>query len=437
MSKKTPFHYITLTKNFITSVSSKIKYRMHEKDFTRNRKITFSELSLCMLRLLRQNIQVEIIHLLESFKKRVGGFTSSAFVQSRSKLKPDMFYDLNRLIAEDFYEDNDEVVELYKGHRVLGIDGSTINVPVNKETKEMYGTFSNQKQNQDIVLARVSIMYDVLNDIVLDGRLCNFSIGEVTLSREHIKLAKSNDLIIMDRSYPSFESMYEMNRRDINFLFRCKVNFSNVVKAFYESKQQEIILDISPNKNDSFKDLPYDKHASIRVRLIRIELSSGEIEILMTSLLNDTIYLYADFEKLYFKRWRIETFYNRFKNIICLENFSGTSCQFIQQEFNCALYMSTLQSILSHEAQEEVDTKHEARKYEYKINSSLSLSFIRSRLLELFKGKAEGTAAMNELKQLFTRNLIPIRPHRTFDRNPDKYRARSKPKQFPNRRMVL
>jgi len=71
-------------------------------------------------------------------------------------------------------------------------------------------------------MARVSVLYDVLNDIVLDGKLCEFEKGEVSLSREHFKFSKKGDLIIMDRCYPSFESIYRLQQDEIHFLFRCK-----------------------------------------------------------------------------------------------------------------------------------------------------------------------------------------------------------------------
>ncbi len=437
MSKKTGFHFIEISKQFIKSEATRLKYRMSEKDFSRNRKLSFSELSLCMLQLLRQNIQVELNKFFNEIKGGIYSFTSSAFVQSRKKLNPDMFYDLSCLIAADFYLDNDETVELYKGHRLLSVDGSTVNLPVNAETKAVYGVFNNQKKTNDVVIARVSVLYDVLNDIVLDGKLCNYSIGEVTLSREHIKVAKATDIIIMDRAYPSFESMYEMQQNKVEFIYRCKHNFSTAVNQFYESKQQEAIIELKPSQHKSFKNLPYTKDKIIKVRMIRIELSSGESQLLMTSLLDTLIYPIIEFKELYYKRWKIETYYNRFKNIISVEHFSGTSSQFIQQEFNCALYMSNLQSILTKEAQQEADEKYEDRQYEYKINSSLSLCFIRNKLVELFTSKKDNEIIMKELKTLFVVNVIPIRPNRTFERNPDKYRKRTKPKQFTNRRITL
>ena len=438
MSKKLPQRFIDTTNEFLESESNIVKYRMSEKDFTRNRKLSFQDLSLCMLKLLRQNIQVELNSYFDVFKQSVSkkphSFSSSAFVQSRKKLKPDMFYDLSKLISDDFYLDNDENVKLYKGHRLVAIDGSQINLPVNNETRDTYGTYTNQKINNDVVNGRVSIMYDLLNEMVLDGVLCHSKVGEIPLSRLHIPLACKNDIIIMDRGYANFDSMYEMNQRNIHYIFRCQSNFSNVVKTFIGSGKKDAVVTMSPNPNQSFKELSYNKNETIQVRMIRVELSSGESEILITSLLDKTIYPHKDFKALYFKRWGIETYYNRFKNIIGVENFSGTSDQFIQQEFNCALYMSNMQSILTRDAQDEASKKYKDRKYEYKINSSLSLCFIRQRILDIFKDKMNTNEKLEELKTLFVLNVIPVRPNRTFVREPDKFRQRTKPKQFNNRR---
>lgn len=442
MTKKQGQHFINKTNLFIGSSKTLINYRVSEKDFTRARKLPFDGLVLCMLKLLRQNIQIELNAYFNSIKsavsKKVVSFTSSAFVQSRKKLKPDLFYDLNAFITNDYYIDNDERVKLYKGHRLLGIDGSTIQLPVNNDTIKEYGTFNNNRQTNDVVRGRVSIMYDLLNEMVLDGKLCPFSIGEVTLSRQHIALAQENDIIIiMDRAYPSFESMYEMQKRKIHFIYRCKVNFSNQIIKFYESDKTDEIVIIKPVQNHSFKNLPYNKDEAIKVRMIKVVLPSGDVEVLMTSLLNKDIYPMDEFGVIYYQRWGIETYYNRFKNIIGVEHFSGTSNQFIQQEFNCALYMSNMQSILTQDAQDEANEKYQNRVYGYKINASLSLSFIRSRLIELFTQNKNKEEILKGLKELFVRNVTPIRPDRKFERKPDKNRQRTKPKHFQNRRTVL
>jgi len=171
--------------------------------------------------------------------------------------------------------------------------------------------------------------------------------------------------------------------------------------------------------------------------MISIKLPDGEVEILITSLLNNKEFSYKAFKSLYFKRWKVETFYNRFKNIIGVEHFSGTCNQFIQQEFNCALYISNMQTIMSIDANKEVKERYKHRKYEYKVNSTLSLGFIRERLIKIFNQKHEAESLLEELKELLVKNVIPIRNGRKNKRDVDKYRQRTKPKQFNNKRLFL
>lgn len=437
MATKSTSKYIKASNTFIFSQDTKIKYRISEQDFTRKRKLPFEYLVLCMFRLLRKTIQIELNNFFSELNISVKSISSSAFIQNRKKLKPDLFYDLNHLIVEEFYSDNDENIALYKGLRVLSIDGSTAQLPFTSDLKNKYGTFNNQNKTDDVIIARVSVLYDVLNDIVLDGKLCEFEKGEVSLSREHFKFSKKGDLIIMDRSYPSFESIYHLQQDEIHFLFRCKKYFSNQVKAFYQSGGKEAIIEIKPSQHKSFKDLAYDKEDKISVRMVRIRLPDGEIEILMTSLLDNEKFPYKEFKALYFKRWKVETFYNRFKNIIGVEHFSGTCDQFIQQEFNCALYISNMQTIMSIDANKEVKECYKNRKYEYKVNSTLSLAFIRERLVKIFYQEKESGSLLQELQELFVKNVVPIRNGRKNKRDVDKYRQRTKPKQFNNKRLFV
>ena len=63
----------------------------------------------------------------------------------------------------------------------------------------------------------------------------------------------------------------------------------------------------------------------LRVRLIRVELESGEVEVLITSLLDTKAYPYRAFAKLYALRWGIEENYKRDKRVFDLVKDFGTS----------------------------------------------------------------------------------------------------------------
>ncbi|WP_298956509.1 hypothetical protein [uncultured Nonlabens sp.] len=124
-----------------------------------------------MLNLLRKSLSLEIENFISLFKTGTAvKFTKSAFVQARKKVKPEVFERLSDLLLNEFYSDNDPAIKLWKGFRLLAVDGSRITLPITKELKAIYGESKNQT-NTVLVQARCSVIYDVLNMYVLDGNL--------------------------------------------------------------------------------------------------------------------------------------------------------------------------------------------------------------------------------------------------------------------------
>lgn len=363
-------------------------------------------------------------------------FTKSAFVQYRKKIKPDLFKHLSSAIVKEFYTDNELGVKLWKGFRLLAVDGSRLTLPYTKELKEIYGETKNQKQT-GVVQARVSVLYDVVNNYVIDGILSPLKIGEHALAQEHLKSVNKNDLVIYDRGYPSFNLIYEHHKLQSNFLIRAKVGFNNLIKEFVKSEKTSQIVDIKPGKNISLTNKEYDKNASIKVRLVRVELPSGQIEILITSLLNSRKYSNKIFKELYFKRWGVETFYDELKNKLKVEHFSGYSNQSILQDFYAALFVSNVQTLLVSEIIDEINQETKGAQYEYKVNTNLSYGFLKNRIIHLFFLGNDLDDKINELKFLFKKHLVPIRPNRKNTRDVGKYRKRLKPKVTKNQKDAI
>ena len=62
---------------------------------------------------------------------------------------------------------------------------------------------------------------------------------------------------------------------------------------------------------------------------------------------------------------------------------------------------------------------------------------MKDRILELFFTKNDMNDIINELKELFKKHLIPIRPNRKFERKIGKYRTRTKPRVTKNQKNSL
>jgi len=372
------------------------------------------------------------------FSKRLNikPFTKSAFVQYRKKIKPELFKHLSDTIVHEFYTDNKEGIELWRGFRLLGVDGSRLTLPFTTELKKIYGETKNQNDT-GVVQSRVSVLYDVINNYVIEGILSPLKIGEGKLAIQHLMHVKENDLVIYDRGYPSFNLMYEHLKLNSNFLMRVKVGFSNITKEFIKNGKSSQIVDIYPGQHKTYTDKEYNKNTSIKVRLVRIELPSGQIELLITSLLNSKKYSNKIFKELYFKRWAVETFYDELKNKLKIEHFSGYSNQSILQDFYAALFISNVQTLIVNEITDEINTETKGTKYSYKVNNNLSYGFLKNRIINLFFSNNGMDNTLKELRILFKKNIIPIRPNRFFQRNTGKYRKRLKPKVTKNQRDAI
>lgn len=407
-----------------------VEFKMKKQDFTRNRKQPFLSTLLFMINLLRKSLAVEIDgfvrHLNDRLSAGVSYFTSSAFIQNRKKINPKVFKHLSSVIIKNFYTSENNELKLLDGVRVLACDCSIITLPFTRELKERYGVVKNAS-TLDIVQAKVSVLYDVLNELVLDVDLDKPRAPERELALRHRPYWQPKDLIIYDRGYPSFDFIYEHIRHQMDCLIRVKPMHNYVVRDFVASGKKSLETLIQPERDGPFRGKGYNRKSTIPVRLIRVDLPGGETEILITTLLDSKKYPTKMFMKLYFLRWGVETFYDELKNKLKVEHFSGYSDTTIRQDLYCAVFISNLQSVIVNGLDDEIEIINQNRQYDYKINTNVSYGFLKNRVLELLYQKAPLDKVFKELEELFLRHTVPIRNNRTNSRDTQKYRYKDKP----------
>ncbi|MBL0127527.1 MAG: IS4 family transposase [Flavobacteriales bacterium] len=292
-----------------------------------------------------------------------------------------MFRKLLEVTTGEFYSDNEQRVKLWRGMRLLAIDGSVFRLPEDPGLKAIYGGVSTHTPT-DIVNARGSVLYDVLNGLVLHGVLAPFAVGERVLAQQHLGYCGQGDLVIYDRGYPSYGLMHEVAATGAHFLMRCKHSFNQLVLDFVASDQRTALVNMAAGKTS-----PHGKGANkghrIQVRLVKVALDNGEVETLITSLLDQKEYPTELFKELYYNRWGVEQFYDVVKNIVCVENFTGHTDRVIQQDFHSALLMCNIHSLLVSEAEDEMPKNGGKRKYDRKINKTVSFGFMKEAMVEL------------------------------------------------------
>jgi hypothetical protein len=125
------------------------------------------------------------------------------------------------------------------------------------------------------------------------------------------------------------------------------------------------------------------KYHLVTYRLIRVELSTGETEVLLTTLLSPS-FTVEDFAWLYGKRWGVETCFDQLKNLFKAPVFSGYSALACKQDLWAVAIMFNLQTVLILAAEPLLKARCKHRKRAYQINRNVSLAGLKSALTQLF-----------------------------------------------------
>lgn len=154
----------------------------------------------------------------------------------------------------------------------------------------------------------------------------------------------------------------------------------------------------------------------IKIRVLIIDLSTGEKEILITSLLDKNIFEYKIFKDLYHLRWGGEENYKFHKVRVEIENFSGKTTHAIEQDFHATVFTGNIRALLAEEAQaEEEQVYREKYKYDYKINKNISISILKDEIVEaLYDFERDLEIFCEQMKKAMKKSIVPIRPERKF-----------------------
>lgn len=248
------------------------------------------------------------------------------------------------------YADENEVPK-FMGYKVFAIDGTTVSLP---NTPELLEYFGGSGSNADSPSARASIMYDVVNDRIVDAAVTKYSVSEHELAKNHINRLSNvcctdNALVIFDRGYPSAELIRLLQKHSMRYLMRVRKKWNLAVDA---ASVGSSIVKISEE---------------ITLRVIKFALPSGEIETLITNLFNMPE---EKFPELYFMRWPVEIKYDIVKNKLELENFSGKTVNAIMQDFWICMLLANIAAIAKSDADKLIteQRKDKENKYAYQAN---------------------------------------------------------------------
>ena len=148
--------------------------------------------------------------------------SKGAFSQARSKLDPWAFKRLNEIAVDTFYDH--QSYDTWHGMRTLAVDGTRLVLPNHQSVIEEFGQCSfGPHADSPRSMAIGSMLYDVFNHLTIDGQLTSFKGGsEQELLFKHLDKVKPNDLLLLDRGYPSIYLFFLLKSKGVEFVVRMK-----------------------------------------------------------------------------------------------------------------------------------------------------------------------------------------------------------------------
>ena len=443
---------ITHLRTFLNAEELIHKYRVREQDFTRKRKLPFKTVIGLVLQGGKQPLQARVNEFFKALGDggvRGGGggsngneeeeepntVTASAFYQARQKILPECFRALNKEIVGYFYDhyprscsshNTGLLLKTWQGHRVLAIDGSCLNLPDTDELRQAYSVQGNQYRDATCVQALVSCLYDVLNEVPINVGLGTIQAEKNFIFEEHARFwdLQQPDVVVYDRLYVDYSVLSFHSMSGTFFVVRCpRASTFKAVSEFLQSDQTDRAVALHVTRRQKDFVTTHGLPPSVVVRLVKIPLSDGTCEVLMTSLLDRTRYPPEALRWLYQQRWGVETYFDRLKNLLEVERFSSTKRWGILQDFYALILFTSLESVLCKEvdAKLAVASHDKGLKYVYKVNKSVSYHALSLFLIELFQDHQQRQAISRVLESLFhffRQKPLPIRPGRRYPRRP-------------------
>jgi hypothetical protein len=390
------------------------RFRNQAHAFTRQRDLPFHRLVTFMLNLRKGSSEQELAGLFAVLEGQpVAGATPTraAFCKARKNLSEQVFRTLNQMVIETFRQG--WATPLWHGFRLYAVDGTTFRLPPGEALAHVFG-----RQDNGPTQARVSVLYDVGHDLVVDTQVAATCVGEHELAIEHLALARTGDLLVYDRGYPAFWFFALHLARGVDFCMRLPRNRFGAAKTFWDSEETSTVITLAPSREQRRacrdQDIP---DAPLRVRLVRVRLPGGECEVLATSVLEEQRLPARLFAPLYHRRWGVEEHYKRQKRWAEIENFSGRSVLAVRQDIHAKILAMNLAAMVRQVAQLIASRRFAKRTYHYKVRASSALSIMKDNLVRLLNHDSVDRRHLLEalLRQLASA-VEAVRPERTFPR---------------------
>ena len=396
------------------------------RDFSRARKLPFEKVLALLVSMGGGSLRNELI---DHFHCSADMASAPAFVQRRAQLLPEALeYLLHRFTEEAAGE------QLYKGCRLLAVDGSDLQIFADPNDPDSYYPGANGQKHYSLL--HINAVYDLLSrtyqDILIQkGRKMNENHALVQMTD---RSPFSKAILIADRNYEAYNGIAHIEKKGWKYLIRIR-DTAGMISPFHFAPDCDLdvwkTITLTRKQTNAFKKMkaddparyrclpnssPFDyidlhdnQYYDLNVRFVRFQISEDTYETVITNL-NEDEFSAAEIKHLYNLRWGIETSFRELKYTIGMKQPVSKKAEYIFQEIfaRCLMY-NFCELVTSH-----VAIHYQSEEYVYQANFSTAVHICRLFL--------RGIVAPPDAETNISRNLVPIRPNRKAPRNANRPR---------------
>ena len=364
--------------------------RNAEKDFSRIKKWSFSEIMRFIISMEGKSLKDE---LLEHFNFSVDTPTNSSFNQRRAQILPEAFEFLFREFTAVASGE-----KLFRGYRLLACDGSDLCIAHNPQDETTY--FQSTPDSKGFNQMHLNALYDLLSRTYVDaiiqparqenenGAMCDM----IDRYPGH-----SKTLFIADRGYENYNLMAHLINNDWKFLIRVKDKHSNGIASTLKlDLKDEFDKDVSitftrkqtkAKRNSGYKFMPTnqrfdylplksDDTYTINFRIARFPIGENSYEMVVTNL-DRFNFPVASLKDIYHLRWGIETSFRELKYSIGLTSFHAKKVDYIKQEIFARLTLYNYCELITSHVVEQMEDKNNTKQVNFTIAIYICREFLR------------------------------------------------------------
>ena len=245
--------------------------------------------------------------------------TDSAYCQARKRLPLKVFQRLFQRVRDHVLPATDEMLSLWRGHRVFYIDGSTTSTPDTPGLQKLFGQPAGQKPGCGFPAATLVGLFRS-SGLLVDLLIKPLRTHEASIAHLLFKHLKPNDLLVGDRAFSSYVLVASLQQRGAHAVMRLhqrrKTDFR---RGRYLGVRDRLVRWTKPPRRpdwmdeETFDSLPTEMTLRQVEYQVEIRGYRSQKVVLVTTLFDAEQYPKKELASLYGDRWQVETYFRHLK----------------------------------------------------------------------------------------------------------------------------